>query len=197
MLRYLLADEGGDAANEERRFTNRRYFSSVSQPRERSPLPGFANASINPKNFFAELKRRNVYKVAIAYAVIAWLAIQVAATVVPALLLPGVITSAVVFVAVLGFPVALVLAWAFELTPEGIRRTGEFGPNESVPRRTGRKVAALIVIAAIAATGLFAWQLFRKNATSGADKSIAVLPFQNFRTIRRTPTSPMACRMKF
>ncbi len=108
-----------------------------------------------------------------------WLAIQVAATVVPALLLPGVITSAVVFVAILGFPVALVLAWAFELTPEGIKRTGEIGPNESVPRRAGRKIAALIVIAAIAATGLFAWQLFRTNATSAADKSIAVLPFQN------------------
>lgn len=134
---------------------------------------------MDSKNFFAELKRRNVYKVAAGYAVVGWLAIQVAATVVPALHLPGVITSAVVFVAILGFPVALVLAWAFELTPEGIKRTGEIRPNESVPRRTGRKVAALIVTGAILATGLFAWQLFRANATSGADKSIAVLPFQN------------------
>ncbi|HWM24631.1 MAG TPA: FlgO family outer membrane protein [Chthoniobacterales bacterium] len=135
---------------------------------------------MDPKKFFAELKRRNVYKVAAGYAVVGWLAIQVAATVVPALLLPGVITSAVVFVAILGFPVALVLAWAFELTPEGIKRTGEIGPNESIPRRAGRKIAALIVIAGIAAAGLFAWQLFRARATSAAGKSIAVLPFQNF-----------------
>ena len=134
---------------------------------------------MNPKNFFAELKRRHVYRVAVAYAVVAWLAIQVAATVVPALLLPGLITSAVVFAAILGFPAALILAWAFELTPEGIKRTDEAGPDESVSRRTGRKITALIVIAAIAAAGLFAWQLFRKRATSDADKSIAVLPFQN------------------
>lgn len=130
------------------------------------------------KNFFAELKRRHVYRVAVAYAVVAWLAIQVSATVVPALLLPSVITSAVVFAAIVGFPIALVLAWAFELTPEGIKRTDD-GPNESIPRRTGRKVTALIVIAAVAATGLFAWQLFRARATSGGEKSIAVLPFQN------------------
>ena len=134
---------------------------------------------MNPKNFFAELKRRHVYRVAVAYAVVAWLVIQVTATIVPALLLPGVITSAVVFAAILGFPVALVLAWAFELTPEGIKRTDEIGPDESVSRRTGRKITALIVIAAVAAAGLFAWQLFRKRAISDADKSIAVLPFQN------------------
>ena len=131
------------------------------------------------KNFFAELKRRHVYRVAVAYAVVAWLVIQVSATVVPALLLPSVITSAVVFAAMAGFPIALVLAWAFEMTPEGIKRTDDAWPNESTSRRTGRKVTALIVVAAVAATGLFAWQLFRKKATSGAAKSIAVLPFQN------------------
>jgi TolB-like protein len=134
---------------------------------------------MNLKNFFAELKRRHVYRVAVAYAVVGWLAIQVSATVVPALLLPTVITSAVVFAAFVGFPIALVLAWAFEMTPEGIRRTDDAGPNKSTSRRTGRKVTALIVVAAVAATGLFAWQLFRKRAISGADKSIAVLPFQN------------------
>jgi TolB-like protein/Flp pilus assembly protein TadD len=134
---------------------------------------------MNLRNFFAELKRRHVYRVAVGYAVVAWLAIQVSATVVPALLLPTVITSAVVFAALVGFPIALVLAWAFEMTPEGIRRTDDVGPNESIPRRMGRKVTALIVVAAVAASGLFAWQLFRERATSGAEKSIAVLPFQN------------------
>jgi TolB-like protein/cytochrome c-type biogenesis protein CcmH/NrfG len=131
------------------------------------------------KNFFAELKRRHVYRVAVGYAVVAWLAIQVTATVVPALLLPGVITSAVVFAAMVGFPIALVLAWAFEMTPEGIRRTEEAAPGKAVPRLMGRKVTAFMVAAAVAATGLFAWQLFRARATSGAEKSIAVLPFQN------------------
>lgn len=134
---------------------------------------------MDPRNFFAELKRRHVYRVAVAYGVVAWLVIQVTATMVPALLLPGVITSAVVFAAILGLPIALVLAWAFEITPEGIKRTEEIGPGESIPRRMGRKVTALIVIAAVAAAGLFAWQLFRARATSGVDKSIAVLPFQN------------------
>ncbi len=131
------------------------------------------------KHFFAELKRRHVYRVAVGYAVVAWLAIQVSATVVPALLLPTVITSAVVFAAFVGFPIALVLAWAFEMTPEGIRRADDAGPGKPASRRTGRKVTALVVVAAVAGTGLFAWQLFRARATSGPDKSIAVLPFQN------------------
>lgn len=73
---------------------------------------------MNPRNFFAELKRRNVYKVAVAYAVVGWLAMQVAATVAPALHLPDGITTAVVVLTLLGFPIALVIAWAFELTPE-------------------------------------------------------------------------------
>jgi TolB-like protein/Flp pilus assembly protein TadD len=134
---------------------------------------------MNLKNFFAELKRRHVYRVAVGYAVVAWLAIQVSATVVPSLLLPSVITSAVVFAAILGLPIALVLAWAFEMTPEGIRRTDEVRPDQSRSRGTGRKVTALIVVAAVAGAGLFGWQLFRAKTTSGGEKSIAVLPFQN------------------
>ena len=78
---------------------------------------------MNLPNFFAELKRRNVYKVAVAYAVVGWLVMQVAATVVPALHLPDVIVSAVVVLTLLGFPIALILAWAFELTAEGLKRT--------------------------------------------------------------------------
>jgi hypothetical protein len=78
---------------------------------------------MNLHNFFAELKRRNVYKVAVAYAVVGWLVMQIAATVVPALHLPGGITTAVVGLTLLGFPIALVVAWAFEMTPEGMERT--------------------------------------------------------------------------
>lgn len=142
---------------------------------------------MNPKNFFAELKRRNVYKVAVAYGIVGWLVMQIAATVVPALHLPGAITSTVVLLTILGFPIALVLAWAFELTPEGVKRTEDVASNESITRGTGRKLTAVIIVVAILAAALFAWQFYRPNATSVAgvtasraaipDKSIAVLPF--------------------
>src|SRR5437667_6531305 len=78
---------------------------------------------MNLGNFFAELRRRNVYKVAVVYAIVGWLVMQIAATVVPALHLSDAITTAVVLLVVLGFPIALILAWAFELTPEGAKRT--------------------------------------------------------------------------
>src|SRR6266852_3734387 len=103
----------------------------------------FSLTFMNPRNFFAELKRRNVYKVAVAYTIVGWLVMQIAATVVPALHLPDGITSAVVLLTILGFPIALILAWAFELTPEGIKRTEEVAPNESITRRTGRKLTAV------------------------------------------------------
>ena len=90
-------------------------------------------------NFLAELKRRNVYKVAIAYAVVGWLVMQVAATIVPALHLPDGITTAVVVVTLLGFPIALVIAWAFEMTPEGMKRTENVSPDEVIPQWSARK----------------------------------------------------------
>ncbi|HSP62943.1 MAG TPA: hypothetical protein VLQ90_08185, partial [Pyrinomonadaceae bacterium] len=76
---------------------------------------------MNTRNFFAELKRRNVYKVAVAYAVVAWLVIQVATQVFPFFEIPSWAVRLVVLLLVIGFPVALVLAWAYELTPEGIK----------------------------------------------------------------------------
>jgi hypothetical protein len=77
---------------------------------------------VNPKNFFAELKRRNVYKVAIAYAVVAWLLMQIATQVFPFLEIPNSAVRLVVLLLIIGFPVALILAWAFELTPEGVKQ---------------------------------------------------------------------------
>ena len=140
-------------------------------------------------NFFAELKRRNVYKVAVAYAIVGWLVMQIAATVVPALHLSDAITSAVVLLTLLGFPIALVLAWAFELTPEGIKRTEDVAPNESFTRRTGRKLTAVMIVVAFVASALFAWQFLQPKTTPVAagtgprteipEKSIAVLPFEN------------------
>src|SRR5882724_4293769 len=92
---------------------------------------------VNPKNFFAELKRRNVYKVAIAYAIVGWLVMQIAATVVPALHLSDAITSAVVLLTLLGFPIALIFAWAFELTPEGIKRAEDADLSKPIAPKTG------------------------------------------------------------
>ncbi|HEX4666163.1 MAG TPA: hypothetical protein VH207_06145, partial [Chthoniobacterales bacterium] len=74
-------------------------------------------------NFFAELKRRNVYKVAVAYAVVAWLLIQIATQVFPFFEIPNWAVRLVVLAIVIGFPIALIVAWAFELTPEGLKRT--------------------------------------------------------------------------
>ncbi len=146
---------------------------------------------MKPKGFFGELKRRNVYKVAVAYAVVGWLVMQVASTVVPALHLPDTITTAVVVLTLLGFPIALVLAWAFELTPEGIKRTGDVGrsPRDASKNRIWVYVA---VIGAALSVGLFFVGRYtagsttygasaaRTEATTAiAQKSIAVLPLLN------------------
>ena len=97
-------------------------------------------------NFFAELKRRNVYKVAVAYVVVAWVLIQVATQVFPFFDIPNWIVRAVILLLCLGFPVALVLAWAFDLTPEGLKRTDSDEPG---PVRTGGR--AWIYIAVVGA----------------------------------------------
>jgi len=142
---------------------------------------------MKPKGFFGELKRRNVYKVAAAYAVVGWLVMQVASTVVPALHLPDTITTAVVVLTLLGFPIALVLAWAFELTPEGIKRAQDIAPGQT-PQRSTRKFTALIVSIAILAAGFAVFQLVHRHRASPAPapvtsttsaKSIAVLPLIN------------------
>jgi len=138
-------------------------------------------------NFLAELKRRNVYKVAVAYAVVGWLVMQIAATVVPALHLPDGITTAVVVLTLLGFPIALVIAWAFEMTPDGMKRTENVSPNEIIPQWSGRKFAAMIVSIALLAAALLVFQMLRSKSISSApsaastvsEKSIAVLPFLN------------------
>src|SRR2546421_10686383 len=142
---------------------------------------------MSERNFFSELKRRNVYKVAVAYAVVGWLVIQVAATIVPALHLAEGITTGVVVLVLVGFPVALVLAWAFEMTPEGMKRTENVRPDEKIPQWSRRKFAVLILVLAICAAALLAYQVFRTkpmtaNRTEVSNvplKSIAVLPFEN------------------
>ena len=91
---------------------------------------------MNRRNFFAELKRRNVYKVAIAYAIVAWLLMQAASILFPTFEAPPWTMKVFVAVIALGFPIALVLAWAFELTPEGIKRAEDVDLSKSVTRKT-------------------------------------------------------------
>jgi len=136
------------------------------------------------ENFFSELKRRNVYKVAVGYAVVGWLVMQVAATIVPALHLPDSLTTAVVVITLLGFPIALVIAWAFEMTPEGMKRTEHVSPNEHIPQWSRRKFATLVITIATLAAALAAYQFFRNKSAPGSpsspsQKSIAVLPLVN------------------
>ena len=134
-------------------------------------------------SFFAELKRRNVYKIAAAYAVVAWLLIQAASILFPTYEAPAWVMKVFIAVIAAGFPIALVIAWAFELTPEGLKRTDDVAPNEKQPS-SWRKFAALIIAVALFAAGLLAFQLLRPRisttpttAPAGNNKSIAVLPF--------------------
>ncbi len=139
---------------------------------------------MNPKNFFAELKRRNVYKVAIAYAVVAWLLMQVASQIFPFFEIPNWAVRLVVLLLVIGFPVAVILAWAFELTPEGIKRAEDVDPSKSVRRKTGRKLDFFIIAVLLLVIGFLFFQRFHPNVSpavsSTLEKSIAVLPFENF-----------------
>ena len=117
------------------------------------------------KNFFAELKRRNVYKVAIAYALIAWLLIQVAF--IPALEAPSWAIKTLVVLLLIGFAVVVFISWAFEATPEGMKRTEELSPNEVLPTWSRKKFAIFIITIALLAAGLLAFDLLQgKPSTS-------------------------------
>src|SRR5438270_11289903 len=115
---------------------------------------------------FAELKRRNVYKVAVAYAVVGWLVVQISSTILPTFHAPEWVLQSMVLVVVLGLPIALVLAWAFELTPEGVKRTEDVLPNESLPRWSGRKFVLMIASVGAIATALLAFQLLRSRSAT-------------------------------
>jgi len=143
---------------------------------------------MKPRNFFAELKRRHVYRVAIAYGVVAWLLIQVATQVFPFFELSNFVVRVVVAASVLGFPVALIIAWAFEMTPEGLKRADDVAPDDYIPRWSTRKFAALVVSVAILAAGVPLVHILRKKpaflsrvstASALSQKSIAVLPLLN------------------
>ena len=104
-------------------------------------------------SFWNELRRRNVVRVAIAYAVVSWLILQLTDVLIPLLTLPDWVGRLVFLVLVIGFPLALIFAWVFELTPEGIQRDSEVGANTSANQHTGRRLNFLIVGALVIALG--------------------------------------------
>jgi len=135
---------------------------------------------VNPKNFFAELRRRNVYKVAIAYAVVAWLLMQIATQVFPFLEIPNWAIRLVIMLIVIGFPIALVIAWAFELTPEGLKRT-ELADELPTKAPRNRAWIYVVIIAGAISVSLFFLGRYTSSKQSAElpAQSIAVLPFDN------------------
>jgi adenylate cyclase len=138
---------------------------------------------MNPRSFFAELKRRNVYKVAVAYAVVGWLLVQNTTQVFPIFEIPNWALRLIVLAIIIGFPIALVLAWAFELTPEGIKRTEDVDLATQTRTRS-RTWIYIVIVGALFSVGLFTLGRygFREKISASSEspaKSIAVLPFVN------------------
>jgi TolB-like protein/Tfp pilus assembly protein PilF len=141
---------------------------------------------MNPKVFFGELKRRNVYKVGVAYGVVAWLLMQVASQIFPFFEIPNWAVRMIVLLLVIGFPVALIIAWAFEMTPEGIKRTE--AADAAGQRSHGGAWIYIVLIGVALSVALFfvgrytaghATPRRSETATARSDKSIAVLPLIN------------------
>ena len=139
---------------------------------------------MNPTNFFAELKRRNVYRAAVAYGVVAWFLTQLTTQVFPFFEIPNSAVRFVVIALTIGFPIAMLLAWVYEFTPEGVVRTEDLHPAQarSAQRVTGRIldfiiIGALLLVIAMLIVGRLPF--YRQTGELISQKSIAVLPFEN------------------
>ncbi|MGE5213502.1 MAG: tetratricopeptide repeat protein [Nitrospirota bacterium] len=142
-------------------------------------------------NFFSELKRRNVYKVAVAYAVVGWVIAQIATQIFPFLEIPNWIVRLIILLIAIGFPIALVIAWAFESTPEGIKRTevADAMPATAGGRKKHAWIYVVVIAAAVSVTLFFIGRYTAESnptprhseaaTVSPPEKSIAVLPFDN------------------
>jgi len=153
-------------------------------------------------SFIAELKRRNVFRVGIAYVITAWLILQVADIVLDNIEAPHWLMQAIMLLLAIGFPLALLFAWAFELTPEGLKKEKDVDRTHSITHETGRKLDRTIIVILVIALGYFAWDKFLSQPGTGSEpaspsaqvasdddlagklgpalsahKSIAVLPF--------------------
>jgi TolB-like protein len=143
-------------------------------------------------SFFAELKRRNVIKVAAAYIIIGWLIMQAGDTLAPALLLPEWINSALAFFLILGFPLALFFAWAFEMTPDGIKKEKDVDRSQSITSTTGQKLNHTIIGLLVVTLSYFVYDKFVAQPqisenTPAVTAEIAVMPENDFQTIAVLP----------
>jgi TolB-like protein/Tfp pilus assembly protein PilF len=130
-------------------------------------------------SFFAELKRRNVIRVAVAYLIVGWLTMQAGDTLAPALHLPEWINSALAFFLILGFPLALFFSWAFEMTPEGIKKEKDVDRTRSMTQTTGQKLNYTIIALLVAALAYFAYDKFLLQPQITAESSIAAEELSN------------------
>ena len=138
---------------------------------------------MNLPKFFAELKRRNVYRVAIAYAVVAWLLIQITTQTFPFFDIPDWAVRLVILLVALCFPIALIFAWAFQLTPDGLKRTADVAPHESITRTTGRKIDFAIIGVLLAVIAFLLVGRWRSAATpSAAARPRRASPFCRLKT---------------
>src|SRR5919204_262412 len=136
---------------------------------------------MNSGNFFAELRRRNVYRAAVLYGMGAWLLAQIATQIFPFFNVPNSAVRFVIVALIAGFPIAMVLAWIYELTPEGLVRTEDVDP--ATRRRFGRKIDFVIIGVLLLIIAMLVYQRLPFHTESGEtipEKSIAVLPFANF-----------------
>jgi TolB-like protein/Tfp pilus assembly protein PilF len=138
------------------------------------------------ENFFSELKRRNVYKVAVAYAVVGWVIAQIATQIFPFLEIPNWVVRLVIVLIAIGFPIALMIAWAFEATPEGIKRTEVADAMPAAPGQRKHAWIYIVLIGVAISIALFLLGRYTAASKAGANssnelstKSIAVLPFDN------------------
>jgi len=139
-------------------------------------------------NLFEELKHRNVFRVAIAYVIVGWLLAQVADLIVDAFNLPDSFLQMIIVLLLLGFPVAVIFAWAFELTPDGVKKAKDLPQDMPKDPRAGRRLNRITMVALIVAVAWLGWDKIQRPApepaaeavAASAEKSIAVLPFADF-----------------
>jgi len=143
-------------------------------------------------SFFNELKRRNVFKVAVAYVIVGWLIMQAGEVMAPALNLPGWINSALAFFLILGFPLALIFAWAFEMTPDGIKKEKNVDRSQSITNVTGQKLNHTIIALLVVTLGYFVYDKFVAQPGISDDTPVVVdepaaTPVDDFQTIAVLP----------
>jgi hypothetical protein len=142
-------------------------------------------------SFFTELKRRHVDKVALAYAVVAWLLIQAASILLPTFDAPAWVMKVLVVLLAFGFILAVIISWSFEMTPEGLKRTADVTPGEVLPYWSKRKFATFVIGVAVIAFGLLAYQLLRSDSgqlsTRHTDKILIQGNPAGTQTVERQP----------